>query len=97
MATLRLSSQAVAHLERIFEFIAAQDSHRALQTVQRIREAVMVLEAHPLMGRPGKDGLRELVISHGRSANLALYRWDPMKERVTVLGIRGAREAGYSE
>jgi hypothetical protein len=57
----------------------------------------MVLEAHPLMGRPGKDGLRELVISHGRNAYLALYRWDPMKERVTVLGIRGAREAGYSE
>jgi len=97
MATLRLSSRAVTHLERIFEFIAERDPPRALQTVQRIREAVMVLEAHPLVGRPGKDGLRELVISHGRNAHLALYRWDPAKERVTVLGIRGAREAGYSE
>jgi plasmid stabilization system protein ParE len=97
MATLRLSSRAVAHLERIFEFIAERDPPRALRTIQRIREAVTVLEAHPLVGRPGKDGLRELVISHGRNAYLALYRWDPAKERVAVLGIRGAREAGYSE
>jgi len=57
----------------------------------------MVLEDHPMIGRPGKDGLRELVISHGRDAYLALYRWDPLKERITVLGIRGAREAGYRE
>jgi plasmid stabilization system protein ParE len=97
MATLRLSAQAVEHLERIFELIAERDPSRALKTVRRIREAVMILEDHPMIGRPGEDGLRELVMSHGNSAYLALYRWDAARERVTVLGIRGAREAGYRE
>ncbi|NJO12624.1 MAG: type II toxin-antitoxin system RelE/ParE family toxin [Gammaproteobacteria bacterium] len=60
MATLRLSSRAVIHLERIFEFIAERDPPRALQTIQRIREAVMVLEDHPLIGRPGQGRIARI-------------------------------------
>jgi hypothetical protein len=63
MATLRLSSKAVEHPERIFEFM-------------RIREAIKVLEDHPLIGRTGKDGLRELVISH----------WSERVSRLVSLG-----------
>jgi plasmid stabilization system protein ParE len=100
MATVRLSARAVVHLERIFEFIAARDRDRdrdrALQTVQQIREAVMVLARHPLLGRTAEDGRRELVISHGRAAYLALYRWYPADRMVLVLAVRHAREAGYA-
>jgi plasmid stabilization system protein ParE len=96
MATVRLSARAVVHLERIFEFIAARDPDRALQTVQQIREAVMVLARHPLLGRTAEDGRRELVISHGRSTFLALYRWHPADQSVLVLAVRHAREAGYA-
>jgi plasmid stabilization system protein ParE len=95
MAKVRLSARAFAHLERIFEFIAEHDPARALQTVQRIREAVMLLERHPLIGRPAEDGRRELVIGHGRGTYVALYRWFPADESVLVLAIRHAREAGY--
>lgn len=95
MATLALSARAFAHLERIFEFIAERDPARALKTVQRIREAVMILEHHPLIGRTQEDGLRELVISHGRGAYVALYRWYPAEDAILVLAIRDAREAGY--
>ena len=96
MAAVRLSARAVRHLERIFEFIAERDPGHALQTVQRIREAIMILERHPLIGRAAEEGRRELVISHGRTAYLALFRWNPRAETVLVLAIRHSREAGYS-
>lgn len=96
MAEVRLSARAFAHLERIFEFIAERDPARALKTVQRIREAVLILERHPLIGRPVEDGRRELVMSHGRGTYVALYRWYPADERILVLAVRDSREAGYA-
>lgn len=96
MAAVKLSARALAHLERIFEFAAETDPARALRTVQEIREAIMILERHPLLGRAVEDGRRELVISQGRKAYLALYRWWPADDTVLVLAIRHAREAGYS-
>lgn len=97
MAKVRLSARAFADIERIFEFVAERDPARALQTVQHIREAVMLLERHPLIGRSVEDGRRELVISHGRGTYLALYRWFPADESVLVLAVRHAHEAGYRE
>lgn len=95
MATVRLTARAFAHLEQIFEFIATSDPKRALTTVQRLREAVMILEHHPLIGRAVEEGRRELVVSHGRSTHVVLYRWLPRDETILVLAIRDARQAGY--
>ena len=96
MASVRLSSRALRDLERIFEFVAEGDPGRALQTVQHIREAVMILARHPLIGRAVDDGHRDLVISHGRMTYLARYRWYAGSDTVLVLAARHAREAGYS-
>lgn len=95
MATVTLSARALEHLEQIFEFVAERDPGRALEIIQHIREAVMVLERHPLIGRTTRDGLRELVISRGRNAYVALYRWHQIRNAVLVLAIRDARTAGY--
>lgn len=95
MATVRLTARAFAHLEQIFEFIAAKDPKRALTTVQRVREAVMILEHHPLIGSQVEDGRRELVVSRGRFAHVVLYRWIPADETILVLAVRDARQAGY--
>lgn len=95
MATVRLTARAFAHLEQIFEFVAARDPKRALITVQRLREAVMILERHPLIGRAVEDGRRELVVSRGRSAHIVLYRWLPADDTILVLAVRDARQAGY--
>ena len=97
MASVRISARAFAHLERIFEFHARYDPNRALKNIERIREAIKILEHHPLIGRLAEDGRRELVISHGRYSYLALYRWRPADDLVLVLAIRDAREAGYWE
>lgn len=95
MATVRLTARAFAHLEQIFEFVATTDPNRALTTVQRIREAVMILEHHPLIGRAVEDGRRELVVSRGRSTHVVLYRWLPADDTILVLAVRDARQAGY--
>lgn len=95
MATVRLTARAFAHLEHIFEFIAKSEPKRALTALQRIREAVLILERHPLIGRPVEDGRRELVVSRGRSTHIVLYRWLPTDETMLVLAVRDARQAGY--
>jgi plasmid stabilization system protein ParE len=97
MAKIRLTARAVSDLERIFEFLAASDPDRALTVIQRIREAIEILAQHPLIGRPAEAGRRELVISRGRDAYVALYRCVPATESILVLAIRSAREAGYPD
>lgn len=96
MASVRLSERALADIERIFEFVAATDPKRALQAVRRIEDGVMILARHPLIGRRVEAGRRELVISRGKDAYVALYRWFETSDTVMVLAIRHAREAGYA-
>lgn len=47
-------------------------------------------------GRVVEAGLRELVISRGRSGHVALYRYDVAADLVLVLALRHQREGGYS-
>jgi plasmid stabilization system protein ParE len=54
-----------------------------------------MLKRHPLMGRPAEQGLRELLISRGRSGYIALYRYDAKTDTVLVLRVRHQREAGF--
>lgn len=66
-----------------------------METVDLIAEAVQVLENHPLIGRFAEQGLRELVISRGKSGYVALYSYEPEQDTVLVLSVRHQREAGY--
>lgn len=95
MAQVALQRQAAADLERIAHFLAAEDPVLALEAVDVVRDALSVLERHPLIGRPAEEGLRELVISRGRSGYVALYRYFETEDLVTVLAIRHQREQGY--
>lgn len=97
MAKVRLSARGFDDLERIFDFVAQDDPQRALETVHRIRDAILILEQHPLIGRQVEEGRRELVMGRGVHAYLALYRWMPAVDSVFVLAVRNAREAGYLE
>jgi plasmid stabilization system protein ParE len=64
----------------------------AVETVDLVLVALSVLERHPLMGRPVAHGMRELVISRGRSGYLALYVHDAAADVVFVLALRHQRE-----
>ncbi|HQY27400.1 MAG TPA: type II toxin-antitoxin system RelE/ParE family toxin [Burkholderiaceae bacterium] len=58
----------------------------------RLAFALRTLEQHPMIVRPVGAGLRELLISRGRTGYVALYRYDPASDTVLVLAIRHQRE-----
>ena len=95
MAALEYAPRALADLERLVDFLLETLPGEAAETYDLIESALAILEFHPLIGRPVEAGLRELVISRGRSGYLALYRYDEVRDRVLVLSIRHQREAGY--
>ena len=89
--------EALEDLERIFDFNFERDPATAPQHIDRIRDAVLILEAHPEIGRKAGSGssLRELVISHGSSGYIALY--EHAAGVIRVAAIRHQREAGYRD
>lgn len=95
MARLIYSERALADLERLVDFLADADPGAAEATVDLIDEAVTTLARHPMIGRPVEHGLRELVISRGRTGYVALYSFDAHHDDVLLLAIRHQREAGY--
>lgn len=96
MARLIYSRRAFTDFERLTDFLFETEPAAALETVELVAEAVQVLQNHPLIGRRVEHGLRELVISRGRSGYLALYGYEEEQDTVLVLAIRHQREAGYS-
>jgi plasmid stabilization system protein ParE len=88
---------ALDDLETIFEFNFLADPATALDHIEKIRGAVLMLDIHPELGRRirGHSSLRELVISHGRSGYIALYEYSAAEALVRVVGVRHQHEAGY--
>ncbi|MGH7604628.1 MAG: type II toxin-antitoxin system RelE/ParE family toxin [Gemmatimonadaceae bacterium] len=95
MARVTYTGNALDNLERAFEFLARDDPGAGAGAVAAIREAVGTLARHPLIGRPMDAGLRELVISYGRTGYVALYRFLPARDEVRVLALRHQRELDY--
>ena len=96
MAELIYSSQALADLERLTDFLLETEPVAALETAELIAEAVKVLENHPLVGRPAEHDLQELIISRGNTGYVALYSFEEQHDTVLILAIRHQREAGYT-
>jgi len=94
MAKISYSSQALSDLERISDFLS-ESGLNALETLNLIDEAVTILERHPLIGRQVESGLRELLISQGRTGYVALYAHEAHDDAILVLAIRHQREAGF--
>ena len=95
MAVVAYNPRALADLDRLFDFIAVENPIAAGAAAAAILDAVEILERHPHIGRPVRGQLRELVISHGRTGYVALYRVSPRADSVEILAIRHQREAGY--
>ena len=79
-------------LEHLLEFQVADTALR----IEDIVRAIDVLERNPLIGRPVRADLRELVIGRRASGYVALYRYVAEIDRVFVLAIRGQKEVGYT-
>ncbi|HEX4481980.1 MAG TPA: type II toxin-antitoxin system RelE/ParE family toxin [Rudaea sp.] len=94
MAALSYSERAILDLERLAEF-AAQAGEDEARIIDLIANAIDVLLEHPHIGRNVDDYLSELVISHGRTGYVAMYRFDIDENVARILAIRHQREAGY--
>ena len=96
---IRFDEDAQADLRRIYDFNLGRDPASALEHIEKILDAVQVLDRHPEIGRDvgGTPPLRELVISHGGSGYVALYEYSILEDHVRVAAVRHRREAGYKE
>ena len=95
MAQVVFSTEAVADLERLADFLREQSPGAATATLALVLDAAEILASHPLIGRRVEGELRELVMSRGNSGYLGLYVFDARRDLVRVLRVRHQREAGY--
>jgi addiction module RelE/StbE family toxin len=96
VAEVVYSRRAFTDLERLAEFLVKEAPTAAVAAIDVIRDGIEILERHPLVGRSCEEGLRELLISYGKSGYVALYSYEQREDVVLVLTIRHQREAGYS-
>ena len=91
------SDGAEADLEKVFEFNAERDPASALEHIETIRSAILILNVHPEIGRRTyvRSTMRELIISKGATGYVALYEYFPVDDLIVVHAIRHQRETGY--
>lgn len=91
------TDDALTDLIRLADFLLANEPVAAAETASLIEEAVQVLRNHPLIGREAEEGIRELMVSRGRSGYVVMYSIEQAAEEIIlVLAIRHQRECGYS-
>lgn len=93
MARIELAPGVFDDFERILEHLDRHGSAGGPSRVEAILAAIDLLGHSPLVGRPVRGGLRELVIGTGARGYVALYRYAAVLDEVTVLAIRAQRES----
>ena len=96
MSRIEFAPEVGDDLERILEHLLAHDVAGAPSRIEDIIRAFDVLERNPLIGRPTRGDLGEVVIGRRARGYAALYRYVAELDTVFVLAIRGQKEAGYS-
>ena len=95
MARIELAAQVADDFDRILDHLAQYEVAEAAARIDQIIQAINVLESNPLLGRPARNDMRELIIGRQSRGYVALYRYIPEVDTVFVLAIRSQREAGY--
>ena len=96
MSRVELAPQVADDFDRILEHLFQHQVADAPSRIEDIMRAIDVLERNPLIGRPVRADLRELVIGRRARGYVALYRYVAELDTVFVLAIRGQKEAGYA-
>jgi toxin ParE1/3/4 len=97
MSRIELAPEVGDDFDRILEHLRAHLGTDAPSHIEDIIRAIDVLERNPLIGRPAREDLRELVIGRRARGYVALYRYVAELDVVFVLAIRAQKEAGYTE
>jgi toxin ParE1/3/4 len=96
MSRIELAPDVGNDLDRLLEHLFAHQVADAPARIEDIIKAIDVLERNPLIGRPARADLRELVIGRRARGYVALYRYVAELDTVFVLAIRGQKEAGHT-
>ena len=96
MSRIELAPEVADDLERILKHVLEHEVPNARSRIESIIAAIDVLERNPLIGRPTRGDMRELVIGRGARGYVALYRYVTELDTVFVLAIRGQKEAGFT-
>jgi toxin ParE1/3/4 len=95
VARVELAAKVVQDFERFVDHMIRAGTEDAPERIEEIIQALDILTSSPLIGRPVKDGNRELVVGRGVRGYVALYRFVEVIDTVFVLAIRSQHESGY--
>ena len=96
MTFIQYTPSAADDILRLVEFAFGAEPDYAQQISGIIEDGIMVLNRHPQIGRTVLHTIySELIISYGKSGYIALYRYDEIRNIVTVLAVRHQRELDY--
>ena len=95
MARIEIASEVFDDFDRFFDHMVQFEIEDAEERIGEILEAVQILEHSPLIGRPVKGGMRELIIGRSSRGYVALYRFVEAIDTVFALAVRSQREAGF--
>lgn len=95
MARIQLAPGVLDDIDRFIDHMDRHGTTDVAERVEEIVQAIQILAHSPQIGRPVKDGKRELVIGKGNRGCVALYRYLAEIETVFVLALRAQRESGF--
>jgi plasmid stabilization system protein ParE len=95
VAHVELAPEVFDDFDRFFDHMARFEVADAPARIAEIVQAIQILTHSPLIGRPVKNGRRELVIGRESYGYVALYRFVARLDTVLVLAIRNQRESDY--
>lgn len=95
MVRIELAPGVLDDIDRFLDHMVQHAVADMPGRVDELLEAIQVLAHSPMIGRPVKDGKRELVVGKGTRGYVALYRYLASVETVFVLALRAQRESGF--
>lgn len=95
MARIELAPEVLLDIERILQHLDRYEVEQPEARIAQIVDAIDVLRASPLIGRPTRAGKQELVIGRGSRGYVVLYRYIESVDTVFILAVRSQRESGF--
>ena len=90
------AAEVADDFERILTHLNQFDFANVDGRIDNILTSLEVLRHSPLVGRPARGELRELVIGRDTHGYVALHQDAVEIDTVFVLGLKSQREAGYA-
>lgn len=97
MAKLEFAARIFDDIDRFIAHLLQSEAIEIDARMMAIYQAIEVLAANPLIGRPAMGEWRELVIGSDSRGYVALYSYELLDDTVYVWAIRSQREVGYDD